>query len=75
MCTVSVTKAFFTVLVPSFTVVSSTSFVGKPTNEVMTESEFKPFIPIIPIGTHPGTGTAINTIPEWMPHPKPKIPS
>jgi hypothetical protein len=21
----------------------------------------------------PGTGTAINTIPEWMPHPKPKI--
>jgi hypothetical protein len=32
-----------------------TGFDGKPTNRVITESEFKPFSPIIPIGTHPGT--------------------
>ncbi len=32
-------------------------------SEVMAESEFKRIIPIIPTTTHPGTDTAINTIP------------
>lgn len=60
---------------PTITIVLITGFDGKPLNEVMAESEFKRVIPIFPTATHPGTGTAINTIPEWMPHPKRKIPS
>jgi hypothetical protein len=61
--------------VPPITIVLITGFDGKPLNEVMAESEFKRIIPISPTATHPGTGRAINTIPEWMPHPKRKIPS
>jgi hypothetical protein len=64
-----------TEMVPSFTVVLITGFDGKPLNEVMAESEFKRIIPISPTAIHSGTGPAINTIPEWMPHPKRKIPS
>jgi hypothetical protein len=64
-----------TEIVPSFTIVLITGFDGKPLNEVMAEEELKRVIPIFPTATHPGTGTAINTIPEWMPHPKRKIPS
>jgi hypothetical protein len=60
---------------PTITIVLITGFDGKPLNEVMAESEFKRIIPIIPTGTHPGPGIAINTIPEWMPHPKRKTPS
>ena len=61
--------------VPPITIVLITGFDGKPLNEVMAESEFKRIIPFIPTATHPGTGTAIDTIPAWMPHPKRKIPS
>jgi hypothetical protein len=60
---------------PPITIVLITGFDGKPLNEVMAESEFKRIISIIPTATHPGTGTAINTIPAWMPHPKRKITS
>ena len=64
-----------TEIIPSFTIVLITGFDGKPLNEVMAESEFNRIIPIIPTSSHPGTGTAINTIPAWIPHPKRKIPS
>ena len=60
---------------PTITIVLITGFDGKPLNEVMAEEELKWVIPIIPTATHPGTGTAISTIPEWMPHPNRKIPT
>ena len=32
-------------------------------------------MPIRPTPSLPGTATPINTTPEWMPHPKRKVPS
>jgi hypothetical protein len=61
--------------VPLITIVLITGFDGKPLNEVMAEEEFKRVIPIRPTPSLPGTAAPINTTPEWMPHPKRKIPS
>jgi hypothetical protein len=60
---------------PPITIVLITGFDGKPLNEVMAEEEFKRVMPITPTPAQLGTAMPINTTPEWIPHPKRKIPS
>jgi hypothetical protein len=52
-----------------------TGFDGKNLNEVMAEDEFKRVVPIAPTSVQRGTAMPINTTPEWIPHPKRKVPS
>jgi hypothetical protein len=62
---------------PPITIVLITGFDGKPLDEVVSEEDYKRVVSIQPTPVIPSStdSLSLRTTPEWLPHPKRKVPS